>query len=180
MKKTIYRSIRTFLPVAALLCAAKLSAQSSTYVTFSVDMATNFVNGSFTSANTVEVQGNFNGWTSGDTLVQEGTSEVYTNTFDVTTITNGGQLQYKFVSQPGSSYENTANGENRYAVLPTTSGASLLIPTAFFDDDGATVTNEVTFNVDVQEQTVLGSFTPGTSYVEVRGNLKAGPAAFVN
>jgi hypothetical protein len=171
MKKPIHlRFTLSMATVAALLCATKLTAQS-TLITFSVDMATNIANGTFVQggADTVEVQGTLNGWTSGDTLVQEGSGTVYTNTFNDTSDANGNKVQYKFVMQPANSYENTASGQNRCALLPANSGASLVLPTPFFSDDGAAVTNEVTFNVDVSEQIVLGDFTPGSSYVEVRG-----------
>ncbi|MGC9943197.1 MAG: hypothetical protein ABSE48_15315, partial [Verrucomicrobiota bacterium] len=143
----------------------------STFVTFSVDMGTNIANGTFTpGTDTVSVHGTFNGWGAGTNLVQEGSSTVYTNTLDDTSDANAGLLQYKFVID-GSTYESLATGQNRCALLPATSGASLVLSTPFFADDGAPVTNEVTFRVDVSQQIALGVFTNGTSSVEVRGLL---------
>lgn len=160
-----------------LFCVAGMvtaSAQSSTIVTFSVDMATNIADGTFIpGTDTVSVHGTFNGWGSGVNLVQQGTSTVYTNTVDDTSDANGGVLQYKFVdsnaSVPNGGYESLPTGQNRCAKLPSTSGASLVLPTPFFNDAGAIVTNDVTFQVDVSQQIALGNFTPGTDYVVVRG-----------
>jgi hypothetical protein len=102
--------------------------------------------------------------------VQEGSSTVYTNTLNDMTDANGNTIQYKFVINP-STYESPASGQNRIALLPATSGASLVLPTPFFSDDGAAVTNEITFQVDVSQQIALGAFTNGTSSVELRGLL---------
>lgn len=144
---------------------------ASTFVTFSVDMGTNIANGTFTpGTDTVSVHGTFNGWGSGTNLVQSGSSTVYTNTLNDTTDANGNTVQYKFVID-ANTYESPASGQNRIALLPATSGASLVLPTPFFSDDGAAVTNEVTFQVDVSQQIALGDFTNGTSYVEVAGLL---------
>ena len=147
------------------------SLKADTLVTFSVDMSTNILLGTFIpGTDTVSARGTFNGYGTFD-LVQAGSSTVYTNTVDDTTDPNGGELQYKFYDSNAGSpgWENTASGQNRCALLPTNSGASLVLPTAFYSDDGAPVANNVNFQVDVAQQVALGNFTPGTSYVEVRG-----------
>jgi hypothetical protein len=174
MRKPWNRSIRMLLlPVAALLCAAKLSAQS-TFVTFSVDMSTNITLGNFIpGTDTVSVHGTFNGWGAGVNLVQEGASTVYTNTVNDTSDANGGVMDYKFVNsdsaQGNGGYESLASGYNRSAKLPATSGASLVLPTPIFGDLGAAVTNEITFQVDMSEQVNLGNFTNGAGTVQVNG-----------
>jgi len=152
--------------------AGIISARAaSTFVTFSVDMGTNIADGTFTpDTDTVSVHGTFNGWGAGVNLVQLGSGTVYTNTLNDTTDANGNTVQYKFVID-GTTYESTDSGQNRIALLPATSGASLVLSTPFFGDDGAAVTNEVTFQVDVSQQIVLGVFTPGTSSIEVRGSF---------
>lgn len=172
MKKSFYRSVLTLLPAAALFCAASLSAQS-TFVTFSVDMGSNILAGTFVpGSDTVSVHGTFNGWGAGSNLAQVGSSTVYSTVVDATNLA-GTVMDYKFVNsdaaQGNGGYESLASGYNRSAQLPTTVGASLVLPTPFFGDVGAPVTNEVTFQVDMSEQIKLGNFTPGTSTVQVNG-----------
>jgi hypothetical protein len=163
--------------LSAFVCAAGvLTARADTLVTFSVDMGTNIVDGTFVpGTDTISVHGTFNSWGSGVTLYQQGSGTVYTNTFDDTTDANGTTMAYKFVdSNSGVSsggYESLASSYNRWYLLPTNSGASLMLPTPYFADEGAIVTNEVTFQVDVSQQIQLGNFVPGTTYVVVRGLL---------
>jgi hypothetical protein len=165
------------LLIGFALCAVLSAKAQSTYVTFSVNMGTNIALGTFdSSSQTVEVQGNFEGWASGDTLIEEGSSGIYTNTFGVSDSsiiegTTNAQIQYEFVIEPGKTYESTYDGANRSALIPINpSPASFVLPTPFFDDDGAPVTNQVTFNVDMQEQSYLGTF-PSGGYVTIPGNF---------
>lgn len=163
---TVKTRIRALLAGLAVCAAGMMSAQaSSTIVTFSVNMTNDT---SFTiGTDTVSVNGTFNGY-SALPLTEMGSTGIFTNTVNDTADANGGELQYKFVVD-GSTWENTASGQNRAALLPATSGASLVLPTAYFSDDGPATTNEVTFQVDISQQITLGNFTPGTSTVEVRG-----------
>jgi hypothetical protein len=159
-----------------MLCVAGIiTAQaSSTIVTFSVDMSTNVVLGTFIpGTDTVSARGTFNGYGT-LALVQDASmlpNYVYTNTVNDTADANGGELQYKFYDSNASStgWENPATGQNRCALLPTNSGASLVLPTPFFSDAGAPTNYLVTFQVDISQQVNLGNFVPGTSSVEVRG-----------
>jgi hypothetical protein len=164
--------------VGALIGAVGIvtvQAQSS-IVTFSVNMASNIANGTFNSStDTVEVAGTFNGWAPSD-LVQEGASTIYTNTYNDTSDANGGVMSYKFVSSNPAyantaGYEPTADGDNRAARLPATSGGSLVLPTPFFADLGAPVTNNVTFQIDMSQQIHLGVFTNGVNTVTVAGTF---------
>jgi len=162
------------LLVGALLVMAGISSvqASSTIVTFSVDMATNIFNGTFIpGTDHVSARGTFNGY--GElVLVQNGASSIYTNTVNDTTDANGGKMEYKFYSSNGSTWENPATGKNRGAHLPSTSGASLVLPTAFFSDAGTPVANDVKFQVDLSQQIALGIFTNDSpSTVEVRGSV---------
>jgi len=134
------------------------------FITFSVDTSlAPFIPGS----DTIEVHGTFNGW-GAVSLVQAGSSTVYTNTVEDTADANGGKMEYKFVID-GWNWENPASGCNRAVLLPVTNGASLVLPTAFFSDGGPQSSYNVTFQVDMTQQIALGSFIPGTSWVEVRG-----------
>lgn len=87
---------------AFLLCAAGImTVQANTFITFSVDMATNIANGSFNpppnGSDAVYVWGTFNGYTSpGVQLVQVGNSTVYTNTVNDTADANGTTVAYLF------------------------------------------------------------------------------------
>src|SRR6185369_2822965 len=95
---------------------------------------------------------------------------IYTNTINDTTDANGGKLEYKFVIN-GSNWENPASGQNRTALLPTTSGASIVLPTPFFADAGAAVNVNIRFQMDVSQQIALGNFHPLTDQAVVRGNF---------
>lgn len=163
---------RGLLAGILLVIVGAFSTQaSSTFVTFSVDMGTNIANGTFTpGADTVAVAGSFNNWSQLG-LVQEGSSTIYTNTVNDTADANGAVLGYKFYASNTSGGETTADYNNRAAVLPTTSGASLILPTPFYGDDGAPVTNAVTFQVDMSQQINIGAFTNGSSTVTVNGNF---------
>jgi len=171
MKRIRLKTPRVVL-ITTLLCAASLatSRAASTFVTFSVDMATNIANGTFNQGvDHAEAHGTFNGW-GALTLVQQGTSTIYTNTANDTTDTNGGKMLYKFVIN-GSNWESPATGQNRAVRLPATSGASLVLPTAFFADAGTPETNDIEFQVDVSQQIALNNFNPATDQVVVRGNF---------
>jgi hypothetical protein len=171
----IFKSKMRALLAGALLCAAgSLTAQAqSTFVTFSVDMGTNILNGSFVpGTDVVNVRGTFNNWDNAQTpLVQVGSSTVYTNTAHDTYDAGVASLRYVF-NIDGSSYESPASYNNRAVVLPTNSGAIVILPTPFYGDSGAKVTNNVTFQVDVSQAINLGEFTNATgSFVEVRGDF---------
>ncbi len=173
VKKLLNCSFRAGLRFC-LLGAASLKAD--TLVTFSVDMGTNILNNTFTpGSDTISVHGSFDGWTTGVTLVQEGSGTVYTNTVDDTTDANGGVLTYKYVnSHTGTGYENLSDGNNRAVVLPSVSGSSLVLPTPFFGDAGQLyVVNNVTFQVDMSEQIVLGYFTNETGTIQVSGTFNS-------
>jgi hypothetical protein len=168
----IKSTTRGLLTGILLGIAGVFSAQaSSTFITFSVDLGTNIANGTFTEGvDTVAVAGSFNNWSQFG-LVEEGSSTIYTNTIDDTSDANGAVMGYKFYTSNTSGGETTADYNNRGVVLPTTSGASLILPTPFYGDDGAHVTNEVTFQVDMSQQINIGAFTNGSSTVTVNGNF---------
>ncbi len=120
---------------------------------------------------TVWVQGTFNNWSPLIQLTQLGSTSVYTNTATDTLEANGGVTRYQYVIDQ-STYEVAADFNLRAAVLPATSGASLVLPTPFFDDAGSPITNNVTsLQVDLSQQIALTNFTPGTSVIEVQGNF---------
>lgn len=165
-----------FAPVLAGILvgmAGALSAQAQTAtVTFSVDMGTNIALGTFVpGTDTVSVRGTFDGWSAGGvTLYQEGSSTIYTNTAADASDSPGGILSYIFLKN-GSSYEQTADYNNRAYRLPGTAGSTVVLPTPFYADSGAHITNNITFQVDMSQQVNTGAFIDGSSTVEVRGNF---------
>ena len=162
--------------VAGCLAASSALA-SSTLITFQVDMGPQITNASNPfnpSTDTVYVQGTFNGWSPYIQLFQEGSSTIYTNTYNDTAEPNGGRTVYQFnfnSATSGTVWEKSADSNLRAALLPTTSGASLILPVSAFNDAYPAVTTNLTFRVDLAQQISLGNFIPGTDTVEVRGNF---------
>ena len=159
MKRNLLTSVLAGLVLAAV---GVMSVQAQTTLIFSVDMATNIANGSFnppppagTGTDVVDVRGAFNGWAPLP-LVQQGTSTVWTN--GATDSANGVTFDYKFYLDGNG--ETTACYDNRTAMLPATPGATLVLPTHFFNDIGPGITINVKFQVDMSEQILLGNFNP--------------------
>ncbi len=172
--KTLGRShLSALLAGAFLTVASLLPAHAVTTLTFSVDMATNIANGTFTpGTDTVYCQGTFNNWSPFLQLFQQGSSTVFTNTTDNTGEAGGPVTKYQFVRRNSGTdtYETSAASNLRAALLPA-GGGSLILPTPFFNDAGAAINPNVTFSVDMSQQIALGIFTNGSSSVEVRGNF---------
>jgi hypothetical protein len=149
-----------------LLCGAGIMtarAASSTIITFSVDMATNLAAGTFNpppgGSDVVSVFGSFNGYANpGLVLVQEGDSTIYTNSYNDTSDANGTTVAYRFLID--GNVEPLSCYDNRAWYLPTTSGASLVLPTPFYGGDGPVVAINVKFQVDMSEEIELGNFIP--------------------
>ncbi len=160
-----------------LVAAGITTTRANTIINFSVDMATNLANGSFnppppagTGTDAVYVNGTFYGWSgNGVQLVQVGSSTIYTNSFNDTGDANGRVVSYRF--RINGNYESTASWDNRGAKLPLISGATLDLPTPYYGDVGPGQIINVTFQVDMAEQALLGTFTPGVSQVDVRGSF---------
>jgi len=113
-------------------------------------MASNIASGTFNpppgGTDVVNVRGTYNGWAAAQTpLIQVGSSTVYANTVTNTTDANGGVMFYIF-NINGSTYEITADFNNRAAQLPQPAEPIWCCQRHFFDDSGAHVTNNVTFS----------------------------------
>ncbi len=168
----------TFALLTGLLLSGNgiMSAKAaSTIITFSVDMATNLANGSFnpappdgTGTDVLAAGGTFNAWGSLQ-LFREGSSTVFTNSYNDTLDANGNVVSYRF--KINGNYESTASWDNRAAHLPATSGASLVLPTPYYGDVGPGQIINVTFQVDMSEEIQLGHFIPGVNQVDVRGSF---------
>jgi hypothetical protein len=181
-------SMRYGLGAGLLLCTAvAASAAGNSLVTFSVDMTGQIQKGVFTPGTThVYARGSFNNWSTGAYYDGSGSSEltnnagaaglaanVYTGTFADTNDANGALLNYKYYMNPGDTWENDIG--NRTFGLPTAAGGQLALPTYYFDDQVPTnlvsVTNSITFQVDMTTQIQLGNFNPGTDTVAARGSF---------
>ncbi|HUA38754.1 MAG TPA: hypothetical protein VMA35_10220 [Candidatus Sulfopaludibacter sp.] len=185
LKQLDYQPKQYSLLAGLLFCAAGLvTTGASTTVTFSVDMTTNYLNGTFNpSTDLVYVDGSFNGWKglSGAVQLQEvglGAPYIYTNTVDDTADTNGVML-YKFMCSD-SLFVSGPYGYNGYESLCDSrgnrglylNGSTMAPPTPFFGDSGnPIVANNVTFQVDMSQQISLGNFNPATDIVDVKGHF---------
>ncbi len=171
-----------------------MTAQAqNTYVTFSVDMSSNLVAGTFnppvpayvggtpyggTGSDTVYARGTFDGWaTPGLQLVQVGNSGVYSNTVDDNSAQDqsDGNVNFQYVAYENGvlTYEGQSDYANRMAYLPIGNNASAVLPTAYFNDSGPATTNIITFQVDMSEQIQLGNFQPQNGdYVIVAGSYE--------
>jgi hypothetical protein len=164
------KSMKYGLLSGLLLCATGLmtARAQNTFITFSVDESTNLANGTFNpppgGTDGVYVRGTFDGWAyPGTQLVQVGSSAVYTNTIDDTTAQDQSDGNVNFI------YVDTENGgeapgdyQNRMAYLPAGNNASLVLPTAYFNDIGPAASANVKFQVDMSEEIELGHFHPLT------------------
>jgi len=150
-------------------------------VTFQIDMAEQInLNVFDTNADTVEVHGSFSGWGSEGTLTSDPTilttnstgivtSNVYVGTFAITGPTNG-TAEFKYVMQPAGSWESPLSKDsdgdsgNRFFAITTQT-----LPIVSFSDVplAVTVTNIITFEVDMTAQIEVGAFTNGNSSSQV-------------
>jgi hypothetical protein len=142
---------------------------------FQVNMQQEIALGNFIpGADTVEVQGDFEGWTTGDTLIQQGSSTVYTNEFLIAG--SPGQVnEFKYFIQPSGFAESpsdvngiAANYNNRFVFVVN----NQTLPVVYFSDLSSVpvVSNTVTFSVDMTAQVFNGSFTNNT--VTLRGGFE--------
>ena len=167
-------TIKHALCAGLALCAASL-ANADNPVTFQVDMSTS---GYDPSSQTVEVRGNFNNWGNtvgvGGFALTNNPSGPNPNLWTGTTNLPAGAvpagvsvIAFKYILMPGVTYESS---HNRNQTIPSTSGASLVVPPAYFNDaPPAPFTCSVTFQVDMAQQINIGTFIPNTSQVQARG-----------
>ena len=170
--------IRKCAALAGLaLCSMTIANAASTFVTYNVDLSAAITGGGFNPAtDTVAARGTFNGYGQFFLTNNPGGANpnVYSGTVNDTTDGNGTTLQYKYwvssAGAPNGGWENTASGQNRCALLPSTSGASLVLPTATYGDAGTPVTNNIMFQVDMAQQINLGAFNNSIE-LDVKGNF---------
>ena len=156
---------RHWLGVGMALIAA-VGAHAQTAVTFQIDMAPI----SPTVPTSVSISGTFNGWpspsTSTNLLINVG-GTIWSNTFTVTDAP-GTVESCKFQYEPGDNWENDPNrqfevGPDSTQVLPLTS---------WNVNDWPAPTNQVTFQLDMSAQVLLGDFTNGQGTITVSGDFE--------
>jgi hypothetical protein len=149
-------------------------------ITFEVNMAAAIVQGLFSSGagDYVEARGSFNGWLSGThtgILLTNipGTSN-YAGTLVTNTLSLGSGVDYKYVIDSGAAgndWEGNVgpNGaQNRHF---TVTNLNQTLPLDYWNN----ITNvnqsfAVTFLVDMEVETALGNFTPGTDSIYANGD----------
>jgi hypothetical protein len=161
------KTLRSAVGTGLALCWAA-AASANTLVTFQVDMSTASLD---PSVQTVAVRGNFNNWGSPTELALTNNPtgpnpSLWSGTANIAQ--NETVIAYKFVIEPGATYEGS---HNRLLTLPSNSGASIsALPVPYFNDSPPSpVTISVTFQVDMAQQIALGAFDPVAGVVEARG-----------
>lgn len=150
-----------YLVVSGLLWAA-VAVQAQNPVTFTIDMTAQ------PTAEAVYVRGSFNNWGNepapvpGFQLTNNG-SGTFSGTLDIPG--NPGDVQnLKFYYDPGANWENDPN---RQFVL---TGGPQVLPLTVWNGQYPAPTNDVTFQVDMTAQILLGRFTNAPNgYVRVAG-----------
>jgi len=167
----------TVLCMGLLLCSA-MASRANSLVTFQVDMTNSIGLATFDPlSQSVTVRGSFNGWGSPAALALTNnpngpTPTVYSGTVDIPN--NGIVVSYKYVVEPGTSYESvrSGGGHNRLITLPTANGASMSAPLVDYGDTTlitGDITTTVTFQVNMAQQINVGAFDPNTSTAAARG-----------
>jgi hypothetical protein len=178
-RKFVFKAIEGALCVGAMLLWAA-SASADTVVTFQVDMTGAISNALFNpTTNGIVARGTFDNWpVPGLTLTNNpkaANTNIYSGTIDDTSDANGATMNWQFaITTNGAvaTYSSQADGDNYCLRLPATTGASTNAPVVFFDDDGAAQTNNITFQVDMGEQIILGNFNPSTQTLYCQGSFE--------
>lgn len=166
--KNTPKSMRFALTAGLMLCGAA-AASANSLVTFQVDMAWYQTYNLFDpSSQTMSVAGTFNNWTPAPMTNNptSATSNIWSTTINIPT--NGVSIGFKYVIEPGATFENS---HNRWLLLPSTSGGSVTTPAAYYAATSDPFTNTVTFQVDMAQQINTGAFVPGTSSVYTLGGF---------
>ncbi|HEY3860314.1 MAG TPA: hypothetical protein VGO59_00365 [Verrucomicrobiae bacterium] len=160
-------------------------AATTNSITFQVDMAEQLHLGKFDTSDGVYCQGSFEGWNDSFPLTNNPalnvtnaqgdiTSLPYQGTYTAWSASPGAAAEYKFVFNNGSDqYEAPVSGdpdnnENRGLLNVTQVLPLVSYSDALFNN---TVTNNVTFIIDMSVQTAVGNFDAATgSSVEIHGD----------
>ncbi|MGD8306828.1 MAG: T9SS type A sorting domain-containing protein [Ignavibacteria bacterium] len=158
--------MKKILGLFFVVVLAGFTAAQTDSVTFNVDMGVQVFNHWFDPATDVlTVSGNFNGWnTTADTLTDGDADTVYTVTIDTFAVND--TLLFKFTVNSG--YEGIA--DNRMHVV--TAGSSVY--SCYYNDDTTwqvTYPIVVTFQCNMEFESVSGRFDPANDTLSVRGGF---------
>ena len=148
-------------------------------VTFQVNMSAQIGLGNFDPANdSIVVAGDpINSWSTSASPLSSSVanSNIWVGTFDVTG-TPGALAQYKFVmnTAAGTVWEGQVGsgggtGNRTFTITATNE----VLPAVYFNNvtNSTSVTNQVTFRVDMSVQTTLGNFDPASGTVNLAGEF---------
>jgi len=154
-------------------------------VSFTVDMAEQLHLGNFVTSYTVACQGSFEGWSTPNFLLTNNpalnqtngqgyiTSYPYQGTYAVSA-SPGAMAEYKFVYNDGvnNHYEAPKTGDPQNSGNRFFRNVPQTVPTVSFSDApfSDTVTNNVTFIVDMSVQTFDANFDPSTNTIQIYGD----------
>ncbi len=161
-------------------------------VTFQVDMSEQINIGNFNPATeSVYLQGNYTGWSDGTPLTNDPsilvtnaqglvTSNVYVGTYAFQLASNA-PSEYKFVYFDGANnnYETPVHGDpdnnnNRFMYNQPGASGTQVLPIVYFSDTplSKSITNTVTFQIDMSSLTSGGGFLPNQGdYVVIAGGF---------
>ena len=170
--------MKSLTNISAGLCIALTAAlpASATLVTFQVNMSAQIALGNFNpTTDTVNLAGDpINGWSTSASPLTTADTNIWTGTFDVTG-SAGATVQYKYVINTPSgppTWEGTVgpgggNGNRTFAL----GSSAQTLPVVYFNNasNSLSVTNVITFQVDMSVQTSLGNFDPSSGLVNLAG-----------
>lgn len=175
--------MKTLAEISAGLCIALAAAlpASATLVTFQVNMSAQTGLGNFNpSTDAVNVAGDaINSWSTSASALTSNAADtnIWTGTFDVTG-TAGATVQYKYVMNTvgGLVWEGNVGGVggtgNRSFTLAS---SDQTLPLVYFNNvtNSTSVTNLITFQVDMSVQIGLGNFDPASGTVNIAGEFNS-------
>jgi hypothetical protein len=176
--------MKTFLQTCAIvaLLLGTVSRMPAVQVTFQVNMTSQTALGNFDPAiDSVVVAGDaINSWSTAASPLTASAADtnIWEGTFDISGAA-GSTVQYKYVmntSASGLVWEgNVGSGSgngNRTFVLPATNE---ILPTVYFNNvtNSSSVTNAITFQLNMSVQTALGNFDPSSGTVYIAGDFNA-------
>jgi hypothetical protein len=172
--------MKTCAKIIGILTGIMLGAGAALAVpvTFEINMTVQADLGNFNPGNgdTVLVAGNWDDWSTTNTLTASANPDIYTLTLDLAAAS---YPNYRFVIDPygdssgsGLVWEVPASfgGNNRWVEVPA-GGTNL--PVVYFSDNTniPTYQVEITFSVNMAAAAVQGIFTVGSDYVDAFGSF---------
>jgi len=177
--------MKTYLRLSSIVCFVLITGYSrqapAVQVTFQVNMSAQTLLGAFDPINdSVVVAGDpINNWSTTAAPLTPSTSDtnIWVGTYDVGGIA-GGTAQYKYVviSAAPPIWESTVGTGggtgNRTFTIPSTDEA---LPVVYFNNvtNSTSVTNQITFQVDMSVQIGLGKFDPSSGTVYIAGEFNS-------